>query len=124
MKHRTRKELAGIGEEAAANLLRSQGYRIRERNYRCPAGEIDIIAEHKGDLVFIEVKARTGSDQGQPSENVNREKQRRISQTAASYLAYRIGREVRCRYDIVEVFLEKNGRVREMRLLPGAFQEQ
>ena len=121
MKHRTRKELAEIGEEAAANLLRAQGYRIRERNYRCPAGEIDIVAEHRGDLVFVEVKARSATERGEPSESVSPDKQRRISQAAASYLAYRVGREVRCRYDIVEVLLERNGRVREMRLLPGAF---
>jgi putative endonuclease len=121
MKHKTRKELAEIGESAAANLLRARGYRLRERNYRCPAGEIDIIAEHEGDLVFVEVKARTRTEQGEPSENVTPDKQRRLAQAAASYLAYRVGREVRCRYDIVEVLLEKNGRVREMRLLPGAF---
>ena len=121
MKHKTRKELGAIAEEAATNLLRSQGYRIRERNYRCPSGEIDIVAEHKGDLVFIEVKARTATERGQPSEAVGYDKQRRITSAAGSYLAYRVGKQVLCRYDIVEVLMEKNGHVREMRIFPAAF---
>ena len=63
-----------IGEEAAAGMLEAEGYRILERNYMSPEGEIDIIAEKDADIVFIEVKARRGILYGRPCEAVNARK--------------------------------------------------
>ena len=54
------------GEAAAAALLRRSGYKIIERNFRVREGEIDIVAEHSGDLVFVEVKARRSGAFGKP----------------------------------------------------------
>ena len=81
-----RKRLGAIGEDMAADLLRSKGYDILQRNYRCRAGEIDIIAEKYGELCFVEVKTRQGFDYGRPCESINEEKKRHIRNTARTYI--------------------------------------
>jgi putative endonuclease len=94
-------------EERVAIYLRLKGYRIIERNYRVPPGEIDLIVSRGGTLVFVEVKARRGTAQGSPLEAVPPQKVRRISAAAALYLA---GRKTRpsCRFDVVTVGPDKN----------------
>jgi putative endonuclease len=71
-------------EEAAARALRSAGYRVLARNCRTPFGEIDIVAERRGALVFVEVKARRpGGCAGTPEEALTRPKVRRVARAAA-----------------------------------------
>lgn len=95
------------GEKAAASFLKKKGYRILKKNFRTALGEIDLIAEHKGVLVFIEVKSRTGKAFGNPSMAVTPAKQNKIAQTARSFLVkYNInGREIR--FDVVSVLSVK-----------------
>ncbi|MCX6000252.1 MAG: YraN family protein, partial [Chloroflexi bacterium] len=81
-----RKALGEWGERTAVEYIKRGGYRIRERNFRCKQGEIDIIAEEKGCLVFVEVRTRTGSACGAPEESVNRAKRNKLVATALSYL--------------------------------------
>ena len=119
---KTRQELARIGEEHAARYLRSVGYRVRERNYRTRSGEIDIVAEHKGALVFVEVKARSATDFAEPRESVTATKQRQIARVAASYLGARERRERVTRFDVVEVFVTPEGRVEKLNVIAGAFE--
>jgi len=119
---KTRQELARIGEEHAARYLRSVGYRVRERNYRTRSGEIDIVAEHKGALVFVEVKARSATDFAEPRESVTLAKQRQIARVAASYLGARERRERVTRFDVVEVFVTPEGRVEKLNVIAGAFE--
>ncbi len=64
-------------EGIACRYLEQKGYRILDRNYRAPTGEIDIIASHETFLVFIEVKARTSLRRGRPEEAVNGPKQKK-----------------------------------------------
>lgn len=91
-------------EQTAAEYLEKSGYKIVNRNYRCRLGEIDIIAYHKGYLVFIEVKYRKDNRSGSPEEAVNSKKQRQISKVAAWYLAERrISLDTPCRFDVVAV---------------------
>jgi len=114
--------LARTGEDHAARYLASRGYRIRERNYRAPGGaEVDIVAEHRGTLVFVEVKSRSSTDFAQPHESVTPAKQRQIARAASAYLAAREGRERLTRFDVVEVLLTPQGRVRRITLTAGAF---
>jgi putative endonuclease len=120
-KAKTRKELAQIGEDHAARFLASKGYRIKERNYRTRAGEVDLIAEQDDTLVFIEVKARSSNDFGSPVEAVTPWKQRTIARLAASYLSLCERRERLTRYDIVAVYLTPQGRVTKIEVLQGAF---
>ena len=72
-------------EEMAVDYLQDRGYRILERNYFCPYGEIDVIARYGEYLVFVEVKYRGSSAYGSPWDAVDGRKQRRISRAALSY---------------------------------------
>ena len=116
-----RPELARIGEDAAARYLQAQGYAILERNYRTDLGEVDLIARHGGDLVFVEVKSRTPSDSFAPGESVTRAKRGKLVRLAQVYLGARARRDERCRFDVVEVALEDTGEVLSVRVIPGAF---
>lgn len=78
--------LGKIGENAAAEFLTRKGYRIVTRNYRCRAGEIDIIAQRGAELDFIEVKTRQGTDYGRPCESITQEKKLHIKNAAQQYL--------------------------------------
>jgi putative endonuclease len=121
-KPKTKRELAIIGEEHAARYLTSRGYRILERNYRASRGEVDIVAEQRDTLVFIEVKARSSDEYGTPLEAVTPWKQRRIAAVAAHYASTKGGRERITRFDVVEVFITPHGRVDKVNLIEGAFQ--
>ena len=91
------------GEALACHYLSRQGYRVIIRNYRTKLGEIDIIAEEQGTLVFVEVKARRGHQCGHPFEAVTPAKCRQISKVALEYLA-ETGREGQAaRFDVVAV---------------------
>jgi len=91
------------GQLEAENFLRSKNYRIIERNYRIRTGEIDLIAEDNGYVVFIEVKYRKGLDLGFPAESVTYYKQQKIIKTALFYIANKklINRDYR--FDVLEV---------------------
>jgi putative endonuclease len=98
------------GEDAAAAALTARGYRVLVRNVRLGRGEIDLVCEHDGDVVFVEVKARRGDEFGTPAEAVNGRKQRALLSLAARYLR-RTGRgECVCRFDVVEVWLAAGDR--------------
>ena len=101
-------------EEKAAAYLKSRGYRILKKNYRCPMGEIDLIAEENGYLVFIEVKYRRTPRLGTGEEAVKVKKQRRILSAARWYLMEHGMR--RCRFDVVAI----NGE--EIILIRNAFE--
>ena len=119
---RARRELGRIAEDHAARYLVSQGYQIRERNFRTRTGEVDIIAEQRGVLAFLEVRARTRTDFATPMESVTTAKQRRIVRAASTYIATRERRERVMRFDVAEVFLSPQGQVRRVILTQGAFQ--
>jgi putative endonuclease len=95
--------LGSRGEELAAAFLERQGYRIVERNYRKRYGEIDIIAEDGGEIVFVEVKTRKSDRFGSPFEAVDARKQRKISRVATAYLENRNIRNRAARFDVVAV---------------------
>lgn len=91
-------------ESRTAAALERSGYQIVRRNYRCRAGEIDLIARHRGYLVFVEVKYRKNGKKGQPEEAVNLRKQRQISKVAAWYLAEQgLDMYTPCRFDVAAV---------------------
>lgn len=93
------------GERRARSYLKRQGYTVLHRNYRCPFGEVDIIAEKDDVLCFVEVKTRSSDYYGAPNQAVNGERQRRYKNAARFYFA---NKEVDCtvRFDIIEVTKE------------------
>ena len=107
----TTKDIGDIGEKAAAQFLKKDGYRIVGRNKHFSHNEIDIIAEDGTFIVFVEVKASSvdpayGSAYGPPSSAVTRAKQLRLIQAANAYLGQnRTNKQPRM--DVVEVWLDK-----------------
>ena len=75
------------GESFAAEYLRKNHYTVVAANYRCRFGEIDLIAENRNYLVFVEVKLRKNAHFAEAMEFVDRRKQERLRQTAAVYLS-------------------------------------
>lgn len=116
----TRKKATGQeGEDIATVFLKKNGYRISERNYRCPIGEIDIVARDKNDLVFVEVKTRRSTDLGYPEQAVGIKKQKKISQLALWYLQEKKLNGVRARFDVVAIMIQPSGN--DIRLIKNAF---
>lgn len=95
------------GEKAAESFLKKQGYRILKKNFCSTIGEIDLIAEHKGVLVFIEVKSRSDNCFGHPSMAVTPAKQKKIAQTAQSFLVKHDINDREIRFDVVSVLPSK-----------------
>lgn len=87
-------------EQCALLELKKQGYEILERNFRCRIGEIDLIAKHRGYLVFIEVKYRKTAGSGYAAEAVTRSKQRIICRVADYYLLTHCTEIPACRFDV------------------------
>jgi putative endonuclease len=109
------------GEEQAAAFLKKKWYKIIEMNYRCPLGEIDIIAREKKTLVFVEVKTRTNRDYAEPLEAVTPAKMRRICNTARYYLQRSGLKAIDCRMDVVSVEPD-SGKSAVVTLVKNAFQ--
>ncbi len=82
--HRAR--LGRLGESLARRMLQAKGYVIVETNYRCRWGEIDIVAQQGPELVFVEVRARSGDDMGTPEESLTRAKVDHLIAAAETYL--------------------------------------
>ena|SRR5438552_2259319 len=95
-------------EEMATQALANKGYMIVERNFSNRFGEIDIIAQDKGILVFVEVKAKTGTDFGLPEEMISKGKLQRVRNMA---LIYMNGKTLPCRIDVVAIVLDTEGQV-------------
>jgi len=89
------------GEHYVAKYLKKKGYQILDKNYRCKLGEIDIIARDGEELVFIEVKTRSGLSHGSPAAAVDVRKQRQISRTAQWYLAEQTLFDSPARFDVI-----------------------
>ena len=98
-----RSHLGRNGEDVAAAHLRSHGYEILDRNFRCKAGEIDIVAERGGTLVFCEVKTRRTDRWGEPSEAVDFRKRARIRRLGAAWLAEHRTRHDSVRFDVISL---------------------
>jgi len=116
----TPRALGESGETVAAAHLRVLGWRILREHYRCSGGEVDLIAEDEGTLVFVEVKTRRGSTFGEPAEAVDARKRARLLAAAESYLASEHGFDQACRFDVVEVVFSRDERAR-VRHIRNAF---
>ncbi len=104
--------LGRLGEELACGLLYAQGYQILERRFRCPMGEIDLICERDGALLFVEVKTRSDVRFGLPKEAVDRRKQGRMRRCAAYYMKTKGGAGKAASFQVVGILVEQ---------IPGAF---
>lgn len=105
MKNPTNKQILGLaGESETCVYLENLGYKIIERNFRSKLGEIDIVALDGNTLVFIEVKSRTNSLFGAPSESVRTKKLRSFIKSALLFIKYRKDLPENLRFDVIEVY--------------------
>ncbi|NSW91082.1 MAG: YraN family protein [Firmicutes bacterium] len=122
-----KKNLGLLGENFAVHYLKSNNYVILERNFRFSRfGEIDIIAKDNEYICFIEVKTRTGSVFGTPSEAVNKSKQIKIKMLAQIYIKGKGLFNKNIRFDVIEVFVDNTNekqefKVRDINLIKNAF---
>lgn len=109
MKMNIKKDLGNSGEQIAVEYLEKIGFKILNRNFYCKQGEIDIVARDGDEVVFIEVKTRTNTNFGNPSEAVDYRKQKHIYKSAKYFLCKYKMLDAHIRFDVVEV-LVKDGR--------------
>jgi len=111
-----RSETGALGENIAADYLVDKGYTIRERNFRTREGEIDIIADRDGTLVFIEVRTRRSRSCGTPEESITEKKKERLVALAEAYMEDRDDLPDAWRIDAVALELDSNDRVSRIEL--------
>ena len=121
------KKIGDRGEAMAAAYLEGKGYTILERNYRYEHAEVDLVcfkpaAKYKagGELVFAEVKTRTGLGFGRPEEAVTEAKQRHLIHAAEAYLYERKLEGAPCRFDVISIVLRR-GKEPEIEHFENAF---
>jgi putative endonuclease len=113
------RELGSAGEKLARQYLTRRGLRIIETNYRSPLGEVDIICRDRDTVVFVEVKARTGTDYGAPVEAVGFRKQTRLRRLAEQYLMARRLEHAPVRFDVLGIVFGPDAP--DVEYIPGAF---
>jgi putative endonuclease len=115
----TRQKTAKLGEDIAVEFLQHKGYKILKRNYRCRLGEIDIIAQKKGIICFIEVKMRSSLKRGLPQESIGDRKKHKLSKVALFYLKTYNLISHPARFDVVSILRDKG--YRKISLIENAF---
>jgi putative endonuclease len=116
----TRQQLGRFGEAAAAAHILRQGGAIIARNWRCPGGELDLVAQLGGQLVFVEVRTRRASAVA-PEESITPVKARRLIGLAHSYLsAGAFPADTPWRIDVIAVVLDSSGRITRLSQIESA----
>lgn len=110
----TRSEVGAHGEALAARHLAARGYAVRDRNWRHGRGELDIVAERDGAVVFVEVRSRRSDAFGAPEETLTSAKRAKLIETAQAYLAAHGLEHAAWRIDVIAI--ELDARLRATRL--------
>lgn len=124
MATRKRQQTGRYGETLAAQHLQTKNYRLIARNWRCPVGEIDLIARDGDTLVFVEVRTRHGERLGTPEESITPRKQARLIELAQTYLSEHNAFDQPWRIDVIAIALDQQQRVRRLTHLPNAIEAQ
>ncbi len=112
---------ARAAEDAAADFLRRQGYKIAQRNYTTRLGEIDIVAIDDAMIVFVEVKSRARVDYGPPEAAVDRRKRDKLRRLAQLFLESHRLLDTPCRFDVVALTPRPEGGGWDIQLFRDAF---
>ena len=115
-----RRRLGQAGEQMAAAHLAGLGYEIVDRNYRCSAGEIDVVARIAGRWVFVEVRTRRGGRFGTPEESLTPRKRAHMIASAQHYLQDHNALESDWRIDAVAIVLSAGGRLQRIDVIENA----
>lgn len=112
-----------FGEKLAEGFLKRNGYKILKRRFLCRFGELDIVAQDKEAIVFVEVKQRSSSEFGMPYEAVDKNKRRKIINSAMVFVKRYGLEDYDLRFDIVSILTEEgSGSVPQIELIKGAFE--
>jgi putative endonuclease len=118
-----RQEVGKLGEKTARKFLKKQGYRIRETGFRCRHGEIDIIAQRKDWLVFVEVRTKSNLEFGTPEESITQAKKERLIASALTYTSTHQNLPPLWRIDVVAVELNDKGKTKRIELIENAVEQ-
>ena len=118
-----RQETGNLGEKLAADFIQKQGYVILQTNYRCPEGEVDIVARQQDCLVFVEVWAKRGREFGSPEESITPAKMDKLRRVAAH--CYQTHEDIpdSWRIDVVALEIDRQNRPRRIELIENAVSE-
>ena len=118
-----RQEVGKLGEKAARKFLKKRGYRIRETGFRCPRGEIDIIAQRKDYLVFVEVRTKSSLDFGTPEESITQAKKEKLVALALTYTSTHQNLSPLWRIDVVAIELDDKGKTQRIEHIENAVEQ-
>jgi len=118
-----RRDTGILGEKLAKDFLKKRGYHVWETNYRCPEGEIDIVAKHKDYLVFVEVRTKRSLEFGSPEESVTQAKMGKLRACASRYRQDHNNLPPLWRIDVVAVELNQRGKPLRIELIENAVSE-
>ena len=118
-----RQDTGNLGERLAAGFLEKQGYLILRKNYRCPEGEVDIVAQQRDCLVFVEVRTKRSTEFGSPEESITPAKMDKLRRVAAHYRQTQGDVPDSWRIDFVAVELDRQNRPRRIEVIENAVGE-
>ncbi len=118
-----RRDVGILGEKLAADFLKKRGYYLLQSNYRCREGEIDIVARHKGALVFVEVRTRRSSEFGTPEESITPAKMAKLRTAAARYRQEHEDMPASWRIDVVAIELDHRDKISRIEVIENAVGE-
>lgn len=117
-----RQHLGRWGEDLAVRYLKGRGYTVLARNFRTRWGEIDVVAQEEGSLVFVEVRTRRSGTYGVPEESLTEEKKAHLVVTAQEYLQAHGAEGQQWRIDLLVIEVGRGGKPKRMELLENAVQ--
>ena len=117
---RNNRDIGKLGERMAEKFLASRGFRIMERNFSTPFGEIDLIVKQADFTVFVEVKTRISERFGSPLSSITKEKQKHILKNCNFYLKRHSLYEKPCRIDAISVMLNEKQELMILKYLRNA----
>jgi putative endonuclease len=115
-----RKQLGSYGESLAEAYMLEQGYEIVASNWRCPVGELDLVARQETTFVFVEVRTRRGTRLGTPEESITPVKQAKLIELAYTFLAENNYHDCDWRIDVIAIVLDKRGQVAQFNHIRSA----
>lgn len=118
-----RKETGDQGEKVAQKYLKKKGYRILEANYRCPMGEIDIVAVDKKCLVLVEVRTKSNPNFGSPEESITSTKALHMERTAEFYRQTHPKAPADWRIDLIAIEMDASGNLLRLEQLENVLEE-
>lgn len=119
----SRRDLGDFGERVARAHLEAKGYRVLATKFRVREGEVDIVAEHDGTVVFVEVKTRRGGAMGPAVEAVDARKAQRLLLAAEAFAQRHDGLPPGRRIDLIAIDLDARGRVASLQHIESAVEE-